>query len=46
MASVLLLPDPALFALVRLEVDEALKTITATATTTANASCCPLSKLA
>ena len=42
MASMLPLPDPALFALVRLEVDECLKTITATATTTAPEARCPL----
>ena len=40
MASVLLLSDPALFALVRLDVDEGMKMITAT--TTAQAACCPL----
>lgn len=42
MASVLLLPDPALFALVHLEEDKCLKTLIATATTTVKASCCPL----
>jgi transposase len=42
MASVLLLPDSSLLTLLRIEVDEHVKTITATATTTAPTACCPL----
>ncbi len=42
MASVLLLPDSSLLTLLRIEVDEHLKTITATATTKALTACCPL----
>jgi transposase len=41
MASLLVLPDPTVFALERIEVDPHHNTITATATTTAPQACCP-----
>jgi transposase len=42
MASVLLLPDPTVLALVDLDIDEAIKTITAIAVTTSLEAQCPL----